>query len=438
MDAELGLAYTTRPKFKKTKRILLPGNFLVICVSFSVLVFLAGSILFHSRLPANSSSKVERLESTLGINHLGSKRLLPIEYDVDYQEFPFLLESVQSFVQRISPRIEWSQSNPKAKDTIFISVPSYRDTLCSSTLEQIFRKARNPRRVFVGVCDQIDPEHDPECRAPEEFKQQVRYVRMHYKFSRGPTLARYIVSKLWDGEEFFFLIDAHSHFLQDWDEILVDQARRLPEPSRAIISHYPVAEDRLLGFNEYRHLPVICKVKWEGVPKNFMLQLCEDCTRLERNPGEISCVSAFIGAGFTFGPARMILDVPYDRYLPWLFQGEEMLMAARLWTSGWEFYAPITNLMSHVYGTRNHSYFGEVTRNPAEEEATFNRVRFLMGVIPTPPETNTFELKDLGMGKVRTLQEYLDFSGLDLINGKHESRCGKRFDRKLRRWIDSR
>ena len=33
-------------------------------------------------------------------------------------------------------------------DCIFISVASYRDTVCSSTIADIFRKAKYPERIF--------------------------------------------------------------------------------------------------------------------------------------------------------------------------------------------------------------------------------------------------------------------------------------------------
>lgn len=36
----------------------------------------------------------------------------------------------------------------------------------------------------------------------------------------------------------------------------------------------------------------------------------------------------------------------------YIFHGEEVLIAARIWTSGWDMYTPIVNIVSHVYGGR--------------------------------------------------------------------------------------
>lgn len=57
----------------------------------------------------------------------------------------------------------------------------------------------------------------------------------------------------------------------------------------------------------------------------------------------------FWAAGLAFSTAEAVREVPYDRYTPYLFDGEEISTAARLWTHGYDFYAPITDTVFHVY-----------------------------------------------------------------------------------------
>ena len=52
---------------------------------------------------------------------------------------------------------EGSSSPPKASSTwkdpdaeIFVSIVEYRDNRCPLTLQNLFSKAKNPKRVFVG------------------------------------------------------------------------------------------------------------------------------------------------------------------------------------------------------------------------------------------------------------------------------------------------
>jgi Glycosyltransferase (GlcNAc) len=42
----------------------------------------------------------------------------------------------------------------------------------------------------------------------------------------------------------------------------------------------------------------------------------------------------FAAAGFMFYAGHMLLEVPFDPHLPYLFDGEEILYSARLWTHG--------------------------------------------------------------------------------------------------------
>ena len=43
-------------------------------------------------------------------------------------------------------------------------------------------------------------------------------------------------------------------------------------------------------------------------------------------------------------------EVPFDPELPYLFDGEELLYSARLWTSGYDLFAPVANAVFHRLG----------------------------------------------------------------------------------------
>ena len=57
----------------------------------------------------------------------------------------------------------------------------------------------------------------------------------------------------------------------------------------------------------------------------------------------------FVAAGFFFTPARWLVDVPFDPYMPWCFMGEEIMLSMRSWTHGWDIYAPRKNWIAHQY-----------------------------------------------------------------------------------------
>jgi [Skp1-protein]-hydroxyproline N-acetylglucosaminyltransferase len=57
--------------------------------------------------------------------------------------------------------------------------------------------------------------------------------------------------------------------------------------------------------------------------------------------------------GFNFGPASLLEHVPYDSKLHHLFFGEELSMAVRLFTHGYDLYAPPETVCYHLW-SRSH------------------------------------------------------------------------------------
>lgn len=347
---------------------------------------------------------------------------------------PFFFEKVPEYLERTKEA--FVQSQESKADTIFVSIPSYRDAECSITIRNIFSKARNPERVFLGICDQIvveEDQNDVQCRVPEEWKNNVRIVTMPASMAKGPVLARYIISKLWNGEKYYFSIDAHSNFLENWDGILVDMMSRTHE--KALVTHYPVGSSNELGDNDGR-IPLLCDLTFDGAPKNLFRQKCGECHIGEKIKENGLCMGTFIGAGFIFSRSTILRDAPFDRYLDWLFQGEEVLWAARLWTSGWRFYSPSTNVINHVYGFRKHSVFSENrdTQRSRESKIAAERVYYLLGLRDSPP-VEAPEIESLGMGSEASLEEYLEFSGVNLKTKEFKKKCYKRYDEGSKQWM---
>jgi hypothetical protein len=47
--------------------------------------------------------------------------------------------------------------------TIFVSIASYRDRMCSRTLSSLYAEAKNPSHVYVGICQQNNHAMDTDC-----------------------------------------------------------------------------------------------------------------------------------------------------------------------------------------------------------------------------------------------------------------------------------
>mmetsp|Transcript_15604 Transcript_15604/g.39691 ORF Transcript_15604/g.39691 Transcript_15604/m.39691 type:complete len:487 (-) Transcript_15604:101-1561(-) len=318
--------------------------------------------------------------------------------------------------------------------TIFVSVPAFRDPEMQHTLYDLFAKAAHSERVSVGLVWQGDTEtgDDAHCftrRLPAQWQSRVRTHWLHYREARGPTLARALAQRLWRGESHYLQIDSHSRFASDWDEVLLAQLAAAEvlaaregaehgvgsdEPARAIITTYPAGYERPDTRSQDDRPPLMCAraVGGEAFGADGLLRL--RARTLRARPAQ-PMPSLFWAAGFAFSRASVIERVPYDAHLPFLFFGEETSMAARLWTAGYDFYAPTTNIVYHLWDRSYRELFWQVGDPDGDKPRSVARVQQLLagaGGEASALAGLSSEAAPLGLGSARTLAQYEAFCGV--------------------------
>jgi hypothetical protein len=262
---------------------------------------------------------------------------------------------------------------PPARPRIFVSVASYRDTECQWTVKDLFEKAAHPERVFVGICWQFIAAEDADCFLVKTRPEQCRVIEVDARESRGVCWARAKIQELWRGEEYVLQVDAHSRFAPGWDETFIEMLRACPS-ERAVLSTYPASyepPDRLGKDN-------VAIINAKEFDDNGVLALGSRGVHQSEMPS-LPQPTAFIGAGTLFAPAAIIAEVPYDPYI--YFTGEEITLAARLWTHGWDLFTPNKCTVYHEYSDRpnkrrhwnDHKQWLDLSSRAAK------RVRHIMG-----------------------------------------------------------
>lgn len=299
---------------------------------------------------------------------------------------------------------------------IFVNIASYRDTECQWTVKDLFDKAADPDRVFVGICWQFVPGEDDDCFQVETRPDQVRVAEFLAKESRGVCWARHHSQKLWDGEEYTLQIDSHMRFVPEWDRVALDMLAECPS-EKPILSTYPIPYVPPDALSDDAVVTII--PKW--FDKNRVLAFRSLSISPEDAPRDPQ-PAAFCAAGMLFGPSALIADVPYDPHI--YFQGEEITLAVRLWTHGWDIFTPNKVIAYHDYTNR-----ADRVRHWKDEvdwvwlnQISVARVRQLLGVETSADPDVLKDLGDFGLGEARTLTDYEDFSGIDFakqtINGE--------------------
>ncbi len=73
---------------------------------------------------------------------------------------------------------------------IFVSIASYRDPECQWTVKELFAKAKQPERIFVGICWQFIASEDQDYFAIETRPEQVRRIDFDALESKGVCWAK--------------------------------------------------------------------------------------------------------------------------------------------------------------------------------------------------------------------------------------------------------
>jgi hypothetical protein len=316
---------------------------------------------------------------------------------------------------------------PEDENSIFVSLASYRDPECNNTLFDLFTKAKYPHRIFVGVCQQNAPE-DADCVTARlaPFMNHIRIIRMSHFEAQGPTYARALIEReLYNGELFYMQIDSHMLFVQDWDELCIHQLAMCPS-EKPILTTYPNDFDRITRKSVV--MPNGTKHPLGSIPPTF-LRFREFHKRLkftEQEKNNFITIpqtpqpSLFWGANFSFSLGELVQEVPYDDNCPFLFLGEEMGMAIRYFTHGWDFFAPCVNIAYHLLKRTYRNTFWEqvykkncvvddVTRLKRKQLEEFAVQRTTDLIYERLPESDPYNL-----GNQRTVQEWEQYTGINI------------------------
>jgi glycosyltransferase involved in cell wall biosynthesis len=228
----------------------------------------------------------------------------------------------------------------------------------------------------------------------------LRVIEVDATESQGACWARNLASTLWDGEDYVLQIDSHMRFADEWDVKLLAQLAECPSVKPMLTTYPP-------GYEPPDHLVTTDPI--------FLVAKQFEPTGILSVQGYIAAhldhpkPSAFIAGGFLFGKSDWIHEVPYDPFL--YFNGEEITLAARLWTHGWDFFCPSVSLLWHRYGNAGRPvHHADHKAWIKLQQRSFLRMRHLLGM--QAPDDTPCDLAPYDLGTERSLEQYQQFSGI--------------------------
>lgn len=295
------------------------------------------------------------------------------------------------------------------KDTIFVSIASYRDPELKKTVKDMLSKAKYPKKLKFVVAWQHS-EEDEWDDFGKKYSKDKRFsiIDIDHKDSLGVCWARNLIQKEYSGEDYYLQLDSHHRFTQDWDQTLRDWLNflRCEGHDKPLISSYlpsydPKSEDKIFevwGLNIDRFLPegaVFLRPhyvdNWQDLKKPFR--------------------GRFISAHFIFTVGKFATEVPYDPNL--YFHGEETSLAARAYTHGYDLFGLHIPLIWHEYtreGKKKH--WDDVSNWSQLDVQSYARFRKLFGMDPGCTPCQRKNLEPYAFGNARRLEDYEVYSGL--------------------------
>lgn len=294
--------------------------------------------------------------------------------------------------------------------SIFISIASYRDTELIKTIRSLYDNADNPKELVFGIVSQDLRGKHPKL---DWLGDQARVCEMHARDAKGAGYARKKAMELYDGEDFFFQTDSHMRFIKGWDTKLknmLSESQALSGNKKIILSQFPAPYTMLTNGSDYyiKDDPDFWDdVSWTSVVNTWTgvwagnREIMEDKTKPMKSH---TVLGALI---FTIG--NFVKDIPYDERI--CFMGEELCIAIRSYTRGWEIYAPNEMVCWHFYKREDRPKIWKDNtgaRSWTDIEMKSQRVQrdVLLGI-----ETGTF-----GIGDYQKYLEYQDMIGIDFAN----------------------
>ena len=291
--------------------------------------------------------------------------------------------------------------------TIFIQIASYRDPELEKTVKSIIENAKRPKNLRFGICRQYHPEDGFDKLEEYRDDDRFRILDVVYTDSKGACWARNQIQQLYEGEMYTMQIDSHMRFEKNWDEGFISMLKQLQDKGIP----KPLLTSYVSSFDPDNDPAARIKDPWRMVfdrfiPEGAVFFLPETIPNWQEL--ETPVPSRFYSAHFAFTLGEFSNEVQHNP--EYYFHGEEISIAVRAFTWGYDLFHPHRPLVWHEYTRKGRTKQWDDDKewgNKNSHSHLTNRKLFGMD-----GETQEGHEGKYGFGPHRTLREYEEYAGL--------------------------
>jgi hypothetical protein len=275
---------------------------------------------------------------------------------------------------------------------IYVQIPAYRDTELGPTLLDLVAKSEDPEALRIGVLWQrADGDVLPEA---VRANLSIEILARPYQESKGCNWARAELQKRWRGEPYTLLLDSHHRFIPGWDRHLIEMHRALEEGGdrKPLITTYLPSYDP--SNDPAARSPDPLQIHARSREQGMLIYLEAHPIPLWRSL-ERPIRARFASLHFVFARGIFNHELIADERV--YFFGDEVVLALRAFTHGYDLFHPHYVLGWHLYDrtATRATHWEDHADYPERNERSRDRLRDIF-----------LGIDDEALGPHRTLGEY--------------------------------
>lgn len=300
------------------------------------------------------------------------------------------------------------EQNEIKEGKIFIQIASYRDPQLLPTIKDCIINAKYPENLVFSISWQhsIDDKWDNL----DDFKNDPRFkiIDIDYRDSQGACWARNKLQQQFDNEEYTLQLDSHHRFVKDWDVKAINMLKQLKEKGH----EKPLLTGYIPSFDPDNDPESRAQQPWKMnfdrfIPEGAVFFLPAAIDNYEELTEPIP--ARFYSAHFCFTSGQFVKEVPHDP--EYYFHGEEISIAVRAFTWGYDLFHPHRIIAWHEYTRKGRTkQWDDDSEWGRRNAASHKKNRQLFGMDGEVKPEGGFGIYDFG--PVRTLKDYERYAGL--------------------------
>jgi hypothetical protein len=290
---------------------------------------------------------------------------------------------------------------------IFIQIASYRDPQLLPTLNDCISKSKYPENLVFSIAWQHSVDDEWDTLGDYVNDSRFKIIDIDYRDSKGACWARNRLQQNYTDEQYTLQLDSHHRFIENWDEELINMYNQLIDNGVT----KPLLTSYISSFDPENDPDGRVTIPWKMnfdrfIPEGAVFFLPAGIDNYKELSEPIP--ARFYSAHFAFAAGSFVTEVPHDP--EYYFHGEEISIAVRAYTWGYDLYHPHKVIVWHEYTRKGRTKQWDDDKTWGDKNSNShlrNRKLFEMDGLKKDIDFGIYDF-----GKVRTLEDYERYAGI--------------------------